>query len=266
MSGRKRTAALLLSLLLLGRPLIAEEITNPFKTDGFGSQFQTIIYAIVYAELKEKTFLYTPFSSLEHNYDGDPDFLRKKEWLVNLIDYFPINRDPELQHKISVDKYIRFFEGNLEECANSKALKKIKKLFRKNKRRENYFDGRFFNIAIHIRRPNPHDCRVYGTDTPDAIFENIIETLRDKYSSQNCLFHIYSQGDEAHFRRVFEGDDIVFHLNESIENTFASLVFADVLVTSPSAFSHTAALLSNGIVYYMPFYHRPLPYWLEIDF
>jgi hypothetical protein len=144
-------------------------------------------------------------------------------------------------------------------------IKKIKKLFRANKNRADFFDEKYLNIAVHVRRPNAHDSRVYGTDTPDQVYIRLIEELRNKYFFRNPLFHIFSQGDEAQFRQIFPGNDVVFHVNESIEDSFTSLVLADVLVTSPSAFSHTAGLISEGTVYYMPFYHKPLPSWIVID-
>ena len=39
-------------------------VTNPYRTDGFGSQFQTIIYSIIFAELHDQTFLYTPIQTM----------------------------------------------------------------------------------------------------------------------------------------------------------------------------------------------------------
>lgn len=259
---------LLIQLIFLSGLGAREVVTNPFRCDGFGCQYQTIIYSIIYAELEDKTFVYSPFHCMDHNYDGDVDFLKKKEWLVNLMGYFPLvtqvdqfpmHKNKEIQ--LIPDGYIKYFEENLIACANSDALKKIKNIFRANKVRSNYFDERYLNIAVHIRRPNQDDVRVAGTDTPDAVFAYIIEMLRKKYALQNPLFHIYSQGDEEEFRSAFARSDIVFHINESIEDTFTSLVLADVLVTSRSSFSYTAALLSEGTVYYMRFWHPPLPHW-----
>ena len=84
------------------------------------------------------------------------------------------------------------------------------------------------------------------------------------YSFNRPVFHIYSQGDEEDLWDAFKEDDIVLHINESVEDTFTSMVLADVLVTSRSSFSYTAALLSEGEVYYIPFWHPPLPHWKVI--
>lgn len=258
---KKYILSLYLALL---SPLAGNEIvTNPLRTDGFGAQFQTIIYSVIYAELNGKNYTYTTFKNMEHNYENDPDFLNRKEWLINFINFFPINTDETLQKKISPRDYITFFESNLNTCANSESLKKIKQIFRANKDKNNYFSNSNFNIAIHIRRPNPHDSRIDGTNTQDQVYIDIIERLRAKYSAQAPLFHIYSQGDLESFKHQYTGDDIIFHLNESIEDTFTSMVLAEVLVTSRSSFSYAAALLSEGTVYYLRFWHPPLPGWIE---
>ncbi|MES2122075.1 MAG: hypothetical protein V4492_04770 [Chlamydiota bacterium] len=267
---KTKFASFALQTILLSQictPLLPaqEVITNPYRTDGFGAQFQTILFSMIYAELNHCPYLYTPFTSLEHNYHCDPDFLNKIEKLANLIDYYPINEDLALQKKQSLGDFLEFFESHIEESLNSQALKDVKKLFRLNKDPKKYFGDNRFNIVVHIRRPNPHDSRIEGTDTPDSIFLNTIETLRTQLRSESPLFHICSQGDENDFRDKYRGDDLVFHINASTEDTFTAMVLADALVMSGSSFSYTAALLSEGIVYYLPFWHPPMPHWKIIN-
>jgi len=246
-------------------------ITNPSRTDGFGAQFQTIIYSVIFAELTGHHFIYTPFTSVEHNYNNDPNFIQKLENLINFFNHFEINKDEGFQYIQTKNGYdahyfISFFENNLHECIKSQSLKKIKKIFRSNKKKENYFNNEKLNIAVHIRRQNSHDNRIDGTNTPDSIFIKIIQFLRDLYCSKNPQFHIYSQGDIEAFKKIFPEDDIVLHINESIEETFSAMVLADVLVTSRSSFSYTAGILSEGIVYYIPFWHPPLSNWIPLTF
>jgi len=64
-------------------------VSNPIRSDGFGAQFQTIIYSIVVAELENKSFVYSPFHSMEHNYDNDPKFLEKMESFINIMQHYP---------------------------------------------------------------------------------------------------------------------------------------------------------------------------------
>ena len=120
------------------------------------------------------------------------------------------------------------------------------------------------NIAIHIRRHNTHDSRIDGTNIPDDVFSNVINKLRDIYSSKKPLFHLYSQGNIENFK-IFNSQDIVLHLNDSTEDAFTGMVLAEILVTSASSLSYTAGILSEGTVYYIPFWHPPLPNWLSIN-
>lgn len=238
-----------------------QRITNPERGDGFGAQFQTTIFSVIFAELNGFDFVYTPFKNMEHNYDNDPQFIAKKEWLINFIDNFELNNGDAPRQDMG--KMIQFFESHLTECAQSQSLKKIKEIFRKNKNVRNYFDKDHLNIVIHIRRPNSHDSRIDGTNTPDELFLNIIDQLRILYSDKNPLFHLHSQGDKENFKN-YSAPDIVLHLNESTEDSFTEMVLADVLVTSRSSFSYTAGILSQGTVYYMPFWHPPLPGWISL--
>jgi hypothetical protein len=57
-----------ITLFLSLTPKIQSEIiSNPCRTDGFGAQYQTIIYSVIYAELNNKEFRYSPFKKMEHN-------------------------------------------------------------------------------------------------------------------------------------------------------------------------------------------------------
>jgi len=254
-------------LFLVCQPFVyaKQVVTNPDWNVGFGSQFQNIIYAVIYAELHDMEFVYTPFKSMEQNYTGnpdDPDFLARKERLINFKSSFPIDYKLSVE-RLSVNRVMPFFESNLAACVQSNALKKIKKVFRANKNIRDYFDADHMHIAVHIRRPNQHDNRLAGADTPDEVFLNVINKLRGYYKLLQPVFHIYSEGKRSNFRK-FDAPDTVFHVNESIEDTFTGLVLADALVTSASSFSYTAGILSEGTVYYMPFWHPPLPGWISI--
>ncbi len=267
-----------LSSILSGKALI----THDNRSDGFGAQFLSIIGSAVYAEFNNKEYVYTPFKTMQHNYDNDPDFIAKKEWLINFLDNFDINKSNKIFGVYSSYCYFLCPESrkvfslyrwnantpdpkfSMADCANSIVLKKIKTIFRANKNINNYFNTENFNIAIHIRRHNLHDDRTAGTDMPNTVYVHIIERLRAQFSVKNPLFHLYSQGDSKDFE-MFNAPDVIVHLNESIENTFTSMVLADLLVVGTSTFSYSAGLLSEGIVYYIPFWWQPLPHWISVD-
>ena len=44
------------------------KFSNPPRNDGFGSQFQSIIWSYLYCKMNNYEFCYLPFTTMEHNY------------------------------------------------------------------------------------------------------------------------------------------------------------------------------------------------------
>lgn len=233
-------------------------IMQQIRIDGFGGQYQTIINTILYCKKNNKTFIYNPIKSIEHNYENDELFLKKIEELMNINIYKSICEIDS--HKIetySVFDSIQFFDENINNLDTD--LSEIKKDFWQNKDR-NCFKNYFFNIAVHIRRPNPDDNRIIGANTPDEYYLNKINTVRKKYKDKKILFHIYSQGELSNFNNYIANDTIL-KINMNVFDTFKEMVGADVLIMSKSSLSYTAAILSAGEIYYQPFWHPPMKHW-----
>ncbi|HEX2978587.1 MAG TPA: hypothetical protein VHO47_05690 [Candidatus Babeliales bacterium] len=264
--GKKKKEKSKVNQIATTRKKIA--ITNMERGDGFGAHVQQIIGAAIYAELNHLDFFYRPFTTMEHNYGGsptDPDFLAKREKLINMIGNFPtIDLALANGYELKTDHYAAFLDTNIRQFPKCSNLKKIKEAFRANKTIPHYFDVNRLNIAVHIRRPNPDDNRVYGTDIPNNVYIDIIKKLRKIYAAQNPLFHIFSQGESCRFEE-FSSPDTILHINEAAEQTYTALVLADVLVTGRSSFSYTAGYLSDGIVYYVSYMHAPFEHWISVD-
>jgi FkbM family methyltransferase len=241
-------------------------ITNIVYKDGFGENLKYLIYTLLYSEYVREEFHYTPFNDLlEHNYDNDPDFVKKKERLLNIIHHYPIVKDNIDYKTIGKFDLLYFFENNVDFCSNSMGLKTLKTIFRKANR--NRYDISRLNIAIHIRRMNTVDIQnninfdqIPGTDVPNDLYKTIIGQFRQHY--KDSVIHVYSQGDEKDFDF---GDDVVLHLNDPLEETFIDLVYADIVVIAPSSFSYSAGLLSEGIVYFIQSSNTPLPSWNAVQ-
>lgn len=244
------------------------KITNISNlNDGFGECFKFLLYTIFYCEFMKHDFYYTPAftNSINHNYNNDIDYIKKKEEMIDFENNFKIATDDCIE--LSKFQYISFFEKNIHLYDHSLEIKKIKKIFKaKNKNR---FDTNKKNIAIHIRKNNQYDkknIKYYkeqpGLDVPNEVYKEIIFKLSDIY--KNSLIHIYSQGDINDFNFIND-KNIIFHLNDTVENTFTDFVYADILLISPSAFSYTAGLISDGIIYYLKHCHRPLNHWNIIE-
>lgn len=247
-----------------------DNITITDRDDGFGAQYQHIIFGIIYAELNNKTYIHKPITKMAHNYNNNPNFINEIEDFINLKNHYKnIKETPNVQpvdfwtlyNFITADKNLYPNNERFNHClSKTNALEKIKMIFWENKTNPYMTTPNTINIALHIRRPNNEDDRIEGADTPDEYYLNLIEKIRNEssFGIQKKIFHVYSQNTIE--RTKYQAEDIQLHIDEDIRNTFTGLVAADILITSKSAFSYCAGLLTNGKVYFMPFKSSLNPY------
>lgn len=211
---------------------------------------------------------------MEHNYDMDPDYLAKKERLINFIGNFEKVPDENTNKKppymLDTFELLRFYQTNIQRCAESRSLDQIKDLFRANK--TDPFDRSYMNVAIHIRRMNKEDYNrtknpntiLAGMDVPDDLYLTSIGQIEHIMGERPIIIHIFSQGKPEDFE-MYVKPNVVLHLNEDLESTFTQLVYADILLTAPSALSYSAGLISRGTVFYIEFCNPKLPKWITVD-
>jgi len=233
-------------------------ITITERDDGFGAQFQHIIFGIIYAQMNGFTYIHKPITRMAHNYENDPHFIEKIEDFLNIRKHYKTTADVSHVESVGFWPLYHFITGvedsNKERfhyCLKNDngAIEKIKRIFFENK--TNPYDSSVKNVAVHIRRPNIGDDRLEGADTPDEYYLNLMEHVRQTTRGE-ILFHIYSQNtlDSEKYRGL---PYLVFHIDDTVTNTFLGLVFADVLIASKSALSYCAGLLTNGTVYTMKY-------------
>jgi len=254
-------------------------VTTHYIPDGFGSQFQTLLYAIIFTLNDKKEFVYTPLKHVEHNYDNDPYFNEKLENLINIRPHFKTMEDfnEEQQQKVELYDGIQLknkMDANMKEFMTPEALNRIRNIFWGNKERD-YFKNGKINVAIHIRRPNEYDETILEENkkqfgyfqryNTNEYFLRIIHTLRNRYCGNEIQFHIYSQNNKRASFDCFISEDTQLHIDEDICSTFVGLAAADILVTSASSFSYVAGLLNYGTIIYCPFWHPPHPDWVIIS-
>lgn len=245
------------------------KVTNKSLIDGFGSQYQHIISVLLICYKNNYKFYYNPISKMEHNYNNEEDFFERVENLMNIKPYFELCNDEKVQNEqiiiFDMDaKYV--IDKNIEEYATQDALQQIKNMFWANKIKDkkiifkNNEEG-VIHVAVHIRRPNKHDNRILGSDTPDEYYLKLIKYIREQNTNEKVRFHIYSQGEPENFEKYL-AEDTEFHINEDLMTTFISLVAADILVTSFSSYSYIAAFLNEGTIYAHQFWHTNMKHWI----
>lgn len=276
---------LFLSLFLFDSNIEAKQncyVTIETISDGFGSQYQSLLSAIAIADYLGIEFVYTPVQGIAHNYNNDHKFVQK------LIDFTGIRsfyKDVRVaagltKKNVSVLSQIGKKSGILYLINSSKIivdndtniLLRAKGLLRKiyfstSKPNLKSFDEGLFNVAVHIRRKNVVDDR--ESLLPDDYYFKVIDFILEKHP--NARFHIYSQQNKdvcdvdsiySTSLDVYKKYNCIFHLDESVEETFHGMVMADALVTCDSSLSYVAAILSEGEIYYHKFWHKPLPGWI----
>jgi hypothetical protein len=90
-----------------------------------------------------------------------------------------------------------------------------------------------------------------------------IDQLSDALAPFRHEIHVFSEGREEDLGPIRER--AFLHLGGDVFQCLQQLIGADIFVMAKSSFSYTAALLSQGIVIYSPFWHAPLQRWVAVD-
>lgn len=243
--------------------------TEP-RTDGFGAQYQNIIFDILFTSAMTPNVQYVFPSNLErmrfeHNYENDPTFSNRLIRCMNLDAKFNVTKPIQVIRYKGTENYA-FCEANLTRLLETNAFKLIKQLFFEGK--STPYDTTFYNVAIHVRKHSAHDMRIHKrTNEPNAYYINVMRFIIENYKGTKPIrFHVHSQGGANNEFTNFSATraEVVMHLNESVEDAFNGLVFADALATSASSFSYVAAMLTDGVVYYKQFWHKPSMKWVIV--
>lgn len=221
------------------------------KNDGFGAQFLNLMHAIAFAKFHGREYKHSNFKDLEHGV-----FPEEAENFINFNDAFdpvtPSDIPLYFSHISEVADH-----GRPEKYFTPNVLKQLREIFLKNKQNSVSFPNQ---IAIHIRRGDV-TSKDFLRWVPLQYYQKIIRYLEHKYPSHEIV--IYSEGLVEEFSAL-KAKNLKFKLNGSALEIFLEMVNSDILITSKSAFSYSAAILSIGKIYYTPFWHAPLPNWKRI--
>ena len=218
-------------------------LTIKGKCDGFGAQYQAIMSGIAYSNYMNYTYIHTPFQKMAH--DGNVEKLNK---FIGI----------PCSNELNVDIIVKccgevHFSKNPDMYYNTHVLGILQKYYYSTPKPTIIVP----QIAIHIRRGDVNENNEKRYTTNDK-YKEILSFLLKKYPSD--IITIFSEGKIEDFHEL-QQERVIFQLNDTIEESFHSLVCAKVLVMAKSSFSYSAALLNQNIVYYIPFWHKPLKKW-----
>lgn len=118
-------------------------------------------------------------------------------------------------------------------------------------------------VALHVRRGDVSDTQNSKRFTSLAVVKQSIVQLVEMLKASNIAFTIelHSQGTEADFQDLLAIHSMETHLDSDPLETIQRLISADILLTAKSSFSQIAALMSEGIILYEPYWQKPLRHW-----
>jgi len=257
-----------LRALLARRPELQLQITCSGRVDGAGGQALSIMSALAFARNHRCRYLHTPLRNIAH-VDSDPG-----RWAQRWEDFFgfgqgeePLPADAEVAPLSRFARLVRrdpgygpgprtvvesmsFGYGEMSRPDSRRPLmatlrakyhgsdKSVIPVFRM---------AGALAVAIHVRRGDvgPRDPR-YEAAAPIL---RAIAQVRAVLASigRAATFNLFSEGTPEQFQ-PFSAAGCALHLGGDPFTAFHNLVAADLLITTDSAFSRSAAMLSEGIV------------------
>jgi hypothetical protein len=243
-------------------------IPNPGA--GIGHQLANWIAGYWFAKNFGLKYLYSPFSKPEwdeflgfgQNETVVSELVKVgyKKVRLPLFDEFN-SSEVELQKKIIAsynNKKVIFIseqdQGYRDQFGVMESLKM--KFFNASARVNDrlFFDKKYLNIAIHVRRgdivigqhnKNPNLLlRWQGNE----YFVNVLRNVLANFKTEKPIaIYLFSQGEIEGFADFNQFENFQFCLDVGPMASFLHMVFADVLITSKSSFSYKPALLNKGI-------------------
>lgn len=234
-------------------------------------------------------------TTIEETMNMKPNYMNYSDVIAQNMECERAGRREDMIDILTPDFYdiFNYIERNIDTCMKSESMARIKNYYWQNKDRSSErirlyriddhsasvsassssstAECRYtHHLAVHIRRPNQDDTRPNsGEEYTNAFYVRSLLAIRDTYLKNNpnnkIQYHIYSQGHEDKFTDFTHhdiiGKDVLLHLNESTKDTFIGMTLADILVTSASSYSYSAAFFCDGDVYYTKFWHKPCSWW-----
>ena len=242
-------------------------ITCAGKSDGGGAQVHAVLSVQAFCRRFGISYAHTPFSQIEHT-SGPQEVARWEETFalgkghasasdlgLPLVSLKTYARRPALwfQRVIVALPHAHDYADRSQEDYQ---------WYRANKSPTRSQGP--LRIAIHVRRGDVTPTHHADRYTPDAKILATLDLVLSHMGGQTPEIHVYSQGRAEDFA-AFSERGCVLHLDEDALTDLAGLASADILIIGKSSFSYVAALLSQGLVIYEPFWHKAGEGWISGD-
>ena len=246
---------------------------------GIGHQMANWMAAYYYAKLFYLNFAHIPFSNEHHPLQPNrwEDFLgfgereetyqevKAKGYATVLLPTFDGQDKAQVE---AIRKIVNAYADRkvVFKCAQDQFLRDLylieddlKKKFRTASARKKdslKFDSQYFNIAVHVRRtviidgktieesPEVRAMRWLDNDYYEKVLKGVLENINPGKSVKIWLF---STGKAEEFEDFKKYGEIHFCNDLDEYQSFAHLIFADLLISSKSSFSYKPALMNDGI-------------------
>ena len=122
-------------------------------------------------------------------------------------------------------------------------------------------------IAVHLRRGDVGATgRFSERFTPDMEVLRRLAHLLDSLgpARERAVVRLFSEGNPDDFAPYRELG-AALHLDEDAFETFHHLARSHVIMLAKSTFSYLAGMIGGALCLYEPFWHQPLPGWLDFE-
>lgn len=152
-----------------------------------------------------------------------------------------------------------FFYSDSHPDFYSRVIPELRKKYYCNK---SPVENDVITVAVHMRRGDVGPELKQRFTPIDAVCETVrqVKAILD-HNNANYGISLYSQGAASDFIGLQQlGVELFLDIDPIW--TMQQLVEADILIMSKSSFSYVAALISDGIKLYEPFWHSPMSQWI----
>ncbi len=234
---------------------------------GIGNQVRFVMCAINFARALRVPYVHTPFAEIAHADRTMEAWAKLWEEEFNLGSgerWASLQGDDLLDFtRLAGPLVRRFGHANIFAMLDYTADEFRRKFYLNKKKRK----SQITNIGVHIRRGDETSENKMGRWTE---MTNVLTSVRR-------VIEILSEKNIAYCITVFsEGDPNDFHelaalkaelcLNRDVAWTMREMVESDILIMGKGWFSYVAAVISDGVCLYDPWYDvRPMRDWLVLD-